>query len=161
MPENAPPSAAGRYQVKAEISGTSSKYYIGQATTVFTIAQKDVTVRAEDKSVTRGSTLPTPTVSYTGFVGSDGVDNALTTQALARLNVQNSDTTGTSVIDFQTQAALNDTLGKNYTLSHVNGTLNITRNGGGSDGGGSGGGGSTGGTPPQPPQPPKRPPTSR
>lgn len=142
LANNTPPRNAGSYQVKAEISGNSANIYIGEATVSFTIAKKTVTVSADDKSVTQGGVLPAPTVSYSGFVGTDSAANALEVQAEARLNVTDSSAVGTSVIDFETQAVLNNTIGANYTLSHVNGTLTIVS--GSSPSGGSGGGGSSG-----------------
>lgn len=137
LADNTPPQNAGSYQVKAEISGNSANIYIGEATVSFTIAKKTVTVRADDKSVIRAGVLPSPTVSYSGFVGTDSAANALATQAEARLNVTDSSAAGTSAIDFATQAVLNNTIGANYTLSHVNGTLTIESGSGSSGGSGS------------------------
>jgi hypothetical protein len=56
-------------------------------TITVTIAKKTVTVKAEDKTITKGNALPTPTVSYTGFAGTDDETTALDTQAVAQLNV--------------------------------------------------------------------------
>jgi LPXTG-motif cell wall-anchored protein len=83
-------------------------------------------VRAENLSITQGAALPTPTVTYEGFVGADSADNTLSTKATARLSVSDSATVGTSDIGFTTEAVLNDTNGANYTLVHTTGTLTIT-----------------------------------
>jgi hypothetical protein len=45
---------------------------------------------------------------------------------VAQYNVANSDNVGVTTIDFLTQAVLNGTVGANYTLTHVDGTLTVT-----------------------------------
>ncbi|MEG0442040.1 MAG: S-layer homology domain-containing protein, partial [Oscillospiraceae bacterium] len=112
-----------------------------------TLTVKPVTVNADDKSLTTGDTLPTFTVTYTGFVGTENDNNAaLTTPAVAACSADGK-TAGTFDITLSTQAALNDKIGKNYTIaSQTKGTLTVSSP--------SSGGGTV--TPPVPkPEPPK------
>ncbi|MEG0597725.1 MAG: S-layer homology domain-containing protein, partial [Oscillospiraceae bacterium] len=131
------------------ISGTAADWYDVTAPTnvTGTITAKPVTVKADDKSMTTGGTLPTFTVTYTGFVGTENDSNAaLTTPAVATCTADGK-TAGTFDITLSTQAALNDTIGKNYTIaSQTTGTLTVSSP--------SSGGGTV--TPPVPkPEPPK------
>lgn len=118
------PANAGAYKLTLSIPA-SNPDYCGSEVFSFAITPKMVTVKADDKTITRGDALPAPTVSYSGFIGPDNEANVLASQATARFNVANSNTAGISTIDFATQAVLNGTNGANYTLDHQNGTLTV------------------------------------
>jgi Leucine-rich repeat (LRR) protein len=126
------PTGAGAYRLTLAVPGVNASY-TGSRSYDFAIAKKSVTVRAEDLSITQGAVLPTPVVVYEGFVEGDNADNTLVTKGVARLNVTDSATVGTSVIDFETQAVLNDTNGSNYTLVHAAGVLTVAAPSGDSD----------------------------
>jgi hypothetical protein len=121
-----PPQIAGDYYLEISTPYSDPNYIGTSAQIPFTISKKTLTVRADDKTITTGDALPTATVSYIGFVGTDNTTNALDVQVVVQLNVSNSNTAGTSVIDFATNAVLNATNGANYILNHVNGTLTIS-----------------------------------
>jgi Leucine-rich repeat (LRR) protein len=119
------PTHAGAYRLTLAVP-VGNTLYTGSQTYAFTINKKTVAVRAKNLSVAQDATLPTPLVTYSGFVGGDNEDNALAVKAEAQLSVTDSATAGTSVIGFGTQAALNSANGANYTLLHAVGTLTIT-----------------------------------
>ena len=118
------PVNAGDYLVTVKLISVNYNAEVTLGT--YTIGKATVTVKADDHTITKGATLPLPTLTYTGFIGTDSEDNALSVKAKAQLNVQNSDVEGTSVIDFAVQAVLNTTNGANYVLVHENGELIIT-----------------------------------
>ncbi|MCL2079982.1 MAG: DUF4214 domain-containing protein [Oscillospiraceae bacterium] len=119
------PTAPGTYTVTATLE---SDTHAGEATSAaFTIEKKIVTVKADDKTVTRGADLPLPeaTVSYTGFIGTDNESNALDTQATAEHTAVDTDTAGTFDIKITTFAVLNSEVAANYVLDHKDGTLTV------------------------------------
>ncbi len=118
------PKNIGDYTLVAAIPDSDAGH-AGSATVPFTIAKKDITITADDKSMIKGGTPPTYTVTYAGFVGTDSKDNALTTEAVATCSADGQ-TAGTFPITFSTQAVLNGTVGANYTITaHNNGTLTV------------------------------------
>jgi len=121
--DDTPPTDAGEYSVLVTLDDDPN--YIGEWEATFTIAKKTVTVKADDKTVTRGAALPEATVSYTGFIGTDNEDNALGTKAIAEHTAVDTDTAGTFDIEITTDAVLNGTIGANYVLEHEDGTLTV------------------------------------
>ncbi len=117
------PVNAGAYVLTISVAGTDIQY-AGSHNYSFTISPKTVTVRADDQTIKQGEPLPAPTVSYLGYISPDDETNTLSTQAVARLHVSDSNTAGTTVIDFQTQSVL-ESVYANYTLNHINGILTI------------------------------------
>ncbi|MEG1878285.1 MAG: S-layer homology domain-containing protein, partial [Pseudoflavonifractor sp.] len=118
------PQDAGSYTVTATLD-TITHY--GTKTVNFIITKKPVTVKADDKSMTAGGSLPAFTVTYTGFVGTENENNAaLTTPALASC-AADGNAAGAFDILLSTPAVLNDTVGKNYTItSQTKGTLTVS-----------------------------------
>lgn len=130
---SAAPVEAGTYRLTLSVPKDNSQY-TGSTSYLFNISKRPVTVRAKDFNIKKGEPLPTPTVSYTGFIGADSQENALAEQATPKLNIPDANTVGTSVIDFQNYAVLNGTIGVNYILNHVNGVMTINSGGSGSTG---------------------------
>ena len=64
-------------------------------------------------------------VNYLGFVAGDNANNSISVWAMAKLNVSDSNTPGTSPITFAVEATLISEKEKNYTLKHENGTLTV------------------------------------
>lgn len=118
------PQNAGSYTVTAKMETDT---HVGEKTVDFTINKAAVTVKADDKSMTTGGTLPAFTVTYTGFVGTENNGNAaLTTPAVAACTADGK-TAGTFDITLNTEAVLNDTVGKNYTItSQTKGALTVS-----------------------------------
>ena len=129
-PTDEPPTDAGAYSVTVSVPDGNANY-TGSWVFSIVIHPKEVTVTAGSWTITQGDALPAPTVTYQGFIGSDSEDNALDAEAVARLNVPDSHTVGTSVVDFAAYAVLNDGIGANYRInpdpeaSHIEGTLTI------------------------------------
>jgi hypothetical protein len=124
-----PPTAAGDYRVVLS-TAEDAEHEPGAASRFFTIEQAPVTVTANSYAIQVGDTLPSPSVSYTGFVGKDAVAGSepLATRAVAQLTVPDSNTIGESDITFATQAVLNTSAGANYELKkYVTGKLTITK----------------------------------
>ena len=55
----------------ATVTATGKGNYVGTQTATFTIDKAELTVTADNKSVTFGDAKPTFTVSYEGFAGED------------------------------------------------------------------------------------------
>lgn len=141
---NTAPTDAGSYMLIVSIPSDNDSY-VGQSGAItFTIAQKQVTVKADNKNMTKGSSIPYFSVSYSGFIGKENDNNAaLDTQATASCPADGS-VVGTFTINITTQAVLNNTIGRNYIITSQSGgilTVQNTSSGGSSSGGSSGGGG--------------------
>lgn len=139
------PTDAGSYTLLVSIPSNNANYVGDSGTIPFTIAKKPVTVKADNKSMTRGGARPSFTVTYTGFVGTENEQNAaLATPAAASCSADGS-TAGAFAISITTQAVLNNTIGRNYTItSQSAGTLTVQApSSGGNSSGGGGGGGTT------------------
>ena len=119
------PQNAGAYQLTISVSN-SNPGYTGSKSYAFTITKRPIEVKAEDKVAKVGEQLPAVTVSYSGFVGTDSKDNALSTQAVTQHTAANTQTAGTFPITFATNAVLNAGIGANYTLDHQIGNLIVT-----------------------------------
>jgi parallel beta-helix repeat protein len=120
------PTDAGCYTITIDVLATID-YLEGKGLNVgtLTIQQKEVTVTASSHTITVGDVLPTPTVSYSGFVNSDNEAELFSDLPAAQLNVSDSQTAGTSVIDFSSEGTLQDK--SNYKVKkYVKGALIIT-----------------------------------
>ena len=93
---NEAPRSAGDWQVRAVVN---DNIHIGKATRAFTITPAQLTVTARSYTITQGAALPTPQFDISGFVAGDTAANAFSTQPVVRLNVTDSNTTGTTAID--------------------------------------------------------------
>lgn len=121
------PFNAGDYNLIISVDRNDPQY-TGSKVYGFTIHKKDLTIKADNKTINRGESLPVPTVSYIGFIDDYDEDMAVNIEAVARLNVSDSNTAGTTYIDFEAHAVLYDIFAKNYELNHVNGLLTINDN---------------------------------
>ncbi|HBC30692.1 MAG TPA: hypothetical protein DC024_05525, partial [Clostridiales bacterium] len=75
----------------------------------FSIKKKEVKVWLVNYVMVQGEELPTSDsiyVNYIGFVAGDNSDNSISTWAVPKLNVSDSNTPGVSDIDFKTEATL-------------------------------------------------------
>lgn len=107
------PTNAGDYTVKAIIPDTVN-YNGGTATADFTIAKKTLTITAEAKSKTYGTTDPELTYSAEGLVGEDKVTGKLTREA--------GENVGTFAIQQGTLTA-----GDNYNITFEGANLTINK----------------------------------
>lgn len=122
----AAPVTAGTYTVTVDIGeGANYAAVTGLLLGNYTIEKKQVIVKADDKTVKAGEPLPAATLSYSGFIGTDSKDNALSGEAVAEYTGVTSEA-GTFPITVVAQAVLNDTVGANYILIHQDGTLTVT-----------------------------------
>ncbi|MEG0093859.1 BspA family leucine-rich repeat surface protein [Anaerorhabdus sp.] len=112
---------AGAYSVKMEYEGDN---YKGEKIVDFTVGQRVITVKANDLSMTVGGTLPTLTISYSGFAGTDKKESLITADAVITCQGTGS-SIGSYPITFASDATLNNTDGKNYSLIHVDGKLQV------------------------------------
>jgi hypothetical protein len=100
--------------------GSDSNYNFNHSKGTLTINKAELTVTADDKTITYGEAIPELTVSYTGFVNGESA-SVLTTQATVTSNANADSNAGTEVITVSGGAA------DNYSLKHVNGTLSINK----------------------------------
>ncbi len=121
------PTNAGLYTLKAAIPYSDTSY-IGSVELTFVIAQKNVDVIADSKSMLVGESVPELTVTYDGFVGNDILTMPLTTLAVAETSADGS-LPGGYDITFDTRAVLDSEKGLNYTLTHINGILTVSVSG--------------------------------
>ena len=77
-------------------------------------------ITASSATIAYGAPVPTPTPSYSGFVGADNPGNALTTLPTCSVTVP----TGNPVGTYTTQCS--GAVAPNYTIAYVPGTLSIT-----------------------------------
>ncbi|MDR1067434.1 MAG: S-layer homology domain-containing protein [Clostridiales bacterium] len=120
-----PPTNAGEYTLSISYPD-DDPVYAGSQKYPFEITKKPVIVKADDKTVKQGETLPGLTITYSGFISPDDEFSAIERWAVPRYSVENADSAGSFVINFETEAILNDNNSANYKLSHENGALHIT-----------------------------------
>ena len=87
----------------------------------FTISPAPLTITADNKSKAYGAALPSLTASYSGFVGAETSANLTTLPTLTTTATAASHVSGNPYTITASAAADTD-----YTISYVNGTLNIT-----------------------------------
>lgn len=109
------PTNAGQYAVVATLLNDN---YAGSATGTLEIAQKELTVTADNQSKTYGDANPALTISYSGFVGAEGV-SALTALPTAATTATQASTFGSYPITISGGSA------SNYSLHYVAGTLTV------------------------------------
>ena len=120
------PTDAGDYTVTLSIPEDAD--YSGSKTIDFSIKKKEVKVWLVNYVMVQGEELPTSDsiyVNYIGFVAGDNSNNSISTWAVPKLNVSDSNTPGVSDIDFKTEATLVTEKEKNYTLKHEKSELTI------------------------------------
>ena len=77
------PVKAGSYQVIYKVPDSNADYQGTSAAVAFTIGKRTITVKADDKSMTVGGTLPEFTVSYGNLASGDSADTVFATLAAA------------------------------------------------------------------------------
>jgi hypothetical protein len=101
----------------ATITGKGT--YTGSITKTFTITKKSLTIRADNKSVTRGESAPDYTVTYDGFVEGE---SAATYNFEPSISCEyTSESTGSSYVIEVTGGQLD-----NYNCKYANGTLTVS-----------------------------------
>ncbi len=128
-----PPQNAGTYQLTISVAN-GNLAYTGSKSYAFTIAKRPVVIRADDKSMTAGSSLPAFTYTVDGQLSGETAFIGTPTLACAA----DGKTAGSYPISLDLTGI---TYTGNYTAAipgFVAGTLTV--NSGGSDGGGSSGG---------------------
>ncbi|MCX6885220.1 MAG: MBG domain-containing protein [Verrucomicrobia bacterium] len=114
-------SAAGSYDILASLIDPDSKlgnYSLTNTSGTLTITKAALVVAADDKSKTYGSSNPTLTASYAGFVNSENATSLGGTLSLA------TDATASSPTGTYTITPSGYTSG-NYDISYTNGTLTV------------------------------------
>ena len=114
------PTDAGTYTVKVDVaegSGYVAATDVTYADWTFTIAKASLTITADSKTMTVGSTIPELTYTCSGFVGSDTVDS-LTTKPTV---VTAADGTIAGAFDITVSGAG----AKNYDITYVKGKLTV------------------------------------
>lgn len=120
------PTDAGDYTVTLSVPEEAD--YRGTLDIDFSIKKKEVLVKPMDCNIVRGQELSVfgdIWVNYSGFAEGDNYNNSISTKAVAKFNVSDTNTVGSSPITFASDATLLPGKVKNYTLKHENGTLNI------------------------------------
>jgi hypothetical protein len=100
--------------------GSDSNYNFNHSNGTLTINKAELTLTADDKTITYGDAIPELTVSYTGFVNEESA-SVLTSQPVLESNADENSNAGTEVITVSGGTA------DNYSLKHVNGTLSINK----------------------------------
>ncbi|WP_333696764.1 MBG domain-containing protein, partial [Flavobacterium sp.] len=113
------PSQAGTYQVVATVAEDANFNGASSAAYAFTISQVLLTVTADDQVAIENTTLPSFTVSYSGFVNNE-TEADLIEEPTASSPTADLATPGTYPIVVSGGSAAN------YTFSYVPGTLTIT-----------------------------------
>ena len=128
------PTNAGEYRLTISVPG-SNMAYTGSQSYSFTIEKRPVTIKADDKTMTRGSTLPTFTYTLNGqlagetaFTGTPAISSPTADTNAAGSYPIVVDLSGISYTDNYKAA----------TPGFVNGTLTINPSSGGSSGGSGG-----------------------
>lgn len=119
------PVEAGKYKVKIKTAGGNVYEAFNGEVGTFEIAKKDVTVTIGNVSVlvgTSASQLPTPTISYSGFVLNHTEDSVFGTKPTARYADGATDHAGTSAISFASEGTLTN---ENYQVTYRPGTLTV------------------------------------
>ena len=111
---------SGNHSITADYSGTSSgtpQFAASNGSLTQTVDKKELTVTAQDKTITYGDPEPSFTFTYSGFAGTEGasvIDTAPTCSVpVTHTNVGSYDITCSGGVD------------NNYSFKYVKGTLTI------------------------------------
>lgn len=121
-------SAVGTYTGQATPSAatggtfSASNYNITYVAGDLVVNAASLTITAANQSMTYGSSIPTLTATYSGFVNGDTQATIVTTSATLSTSASSTSNVGTYSIS-TSGAVLNNS---NYTISYVSGTLTIT-----------------------------------
>ena len=128
------PVNAGTYQAVYKVSDSNPAYQGTSDPVAFTIGKRTITVKADDKRMTVGGTLPEFTVSYGNFANGDSAETAFATPATATTTADGK-TTGSFEITV-TAPTLTAEAANNYEVAALEkGTLTVSQRS--SSGGGS------------------------
>jgi hypothetical protein len=122
-------SNVGAYTISA-MGGTAANYAITDVNGTLTVGQATLTIRANDKSLTYGSSVPALDATYTGLVNGDtsavvsGL--SLSTTATSSSNVATYTISATGAGTYPIMGVLGSLNAANYTFTFTNGTLTIT-----------------------------------
>jgi hypothetical protein len=124
-------SGAGTYAINVSAAGSpiplsSANYTFTFVNGTLTINKAPLTVTANNFSITYGSSLPTYTVSYTGFVNGDTAATLTGTPLLSGAASANSGA-GTYAINVSAAGLPIPLSSANYTFTFLNGTLTINK----------------------------------
>ena len=109
------PVNAGTYRAVYKVPDNNPAYQGTSDPVAFTIGKRAITVKADDKSMTVGGTLPEFTVSYGNFADGDGAETVFATPATATTTADGK-TTGSFEIAV-TAPTLTDEAAKNYEVA--------------------------------------------
>ncbi len=109
------PVNAGTYQAVYKVPDNNPAYQGTSDPVTFTIGKRAITVKADDKSMTVGGTLPEFTVSYGNFADGDGAETVFATPATATTTADGK-TTGSFEIAV-TAPTLTGEAAKNYEIA--------------------------------------------
>ncbi len=111
-------SPVGPYAITPS-AAVAADYSISFVPGTLTITKAPLTATAANKSMVYGSTVPTLTISYSGFLNSDGAGSI--TQPTITTSVTSATHVGTYAITLTGGSATN------YSLTLVNGTMTVTQ----------------------------------
>ncbi|MEG1847225.1 MAG: YDG domain-containing protein [Lachnospiraceae bacterium] len=124
-PTTTAPTGAGDYQLVVSVKDTNTTYAGKSSALIFSIEQKELTVKADNKTMTKGAAVPPFTVTNSGFLGTDTAATAFATQPVATCTADGT-SIGTFDILIRTKAVLNTGVGANYFIkSQDKGTLTV------------------------------------
>ncbi len=110
-------SPAGNYSINTS-GAVDPNYTISYVAGTLTIGKANLTITADNQSITHGATIPTLTASYSGFVNGDNAASLTTAPTLT--------TTGTSASPAGSYPInASGAVDPNYNISYVAGTLAI------------------------------------
>lgn len=112
-------SVAGSYVIKVN-GGSAVNYTLTKVYGTLTVKKVVLTVTADNKTRTYGSSNPTFTFTYSGFVNGEGTDSLLTLPTASSLATQLSNA-GNYAIKVSGGTA------RSYSFNYVSGTLSITK----------------------------------
>ncbi|HMJ71581.1 MAG TPA: MBG domain-containing protein [Cyclobacteriaceae bacterium] len=117
-------SPAGSYQIDLDNTGSDNNYNIILVENLLTVTKATLIATAVDKTRKYGEPNPLPfTVTYTGFLGSDGPGTgAITTAPTMSTAAGNTSPVTNYAITFN-----NDGVAPNYNFSYVPGNLSVTK----------------------------------
>ena len=128
------PVKAGSYQVIYKVPDSNADYQGTSAAVAFTIGKRTITVKADDKSMTVGGTLPEFTVSYGNLASGDSAETLFTTLATATTTADGK-TTGSFEITVTTPTLTAEASNNYEVAAPEKGTLTVSQRS--SSGGGS------------------------
>ena len=137
------PKDAGAYKVTYKVAD-SNENYTGSVTYSFTISPKEVTAAPADKTMTKGSTIPTFELTYKGLVAGDTLTPSKPPEFSCfekdNVAVSTSTAAGTYTITWTNMEGTTFDNGNYAVTTSATGTLTISNR---STGGGGGGGSSS------------------